>query len=98
MAMQQITMKSPGGMEAVARKAGGKWAVGDRVMSDRNGNCTERSVDNWGIATIKKLYLVDRGGPTELADILFDGDSVISTWHFSMFFNEIIDINESQGQ
>jgi hypothetical protein len=88
----KITMQSPGGLEAVQRKAGGKWSVGDRIMSDRNGNCTDRSVDNWGIATIKRLYLVDRGGSTEFADILFDGDNTISTRHFSMFFNEILEI------
>ena len=83
-------MRSPGGMEAVARKAGGKWSVGDRVMADRNHNCTDRSDNNWGVAVIKELYLAERGGPTELADILFDGDSTISVGHYSMFFNEIV--------
>jgi len=85
-----ITMQGPSGMEAVARKAGGKWSVGDRVMADRNHDCTDRSPDNWGVAIIKELYLAERGGSTELADILFDSDSTISKGHFSMFFNEII--------
>jgi len=86
-----IIMKSPGGMEAVARKAGGKWSVGDRVMADRNHNCTGMSDDVWEPAIITKLYLRNtKTGITEFADILFDGSNKISKGAYSMFFNEII--------
>lgn len=89
--MQQITMKSPGGMEAIARGSGGKWAVGDRVMVYINDNCTGMGDDTCKPAIIKKLYKRDtETGIREIADVLFDGDDEIRTDYYSMFFNEII--------
>ena len=62
--------------------------VGDKVMAYRNHDCTDRSPDNWAVATIKKIYKVNMThGVLEYADILFDGDDAISKAHFTTFLN-----------
>jgi len=91
----QITMKSPSGMEAVARNAGGKWSVGDRVMVYINDNCIGMGDDTCKPAIIKKLYKRDtETGVREFADVLFDGSDKVSEGYYSMFFNEIITIKD----
>jgi hypothetical protein len=87
---EQIVMKTPSGIEAIKRKAGGKWSVGHRVMVDWNGNCSGMGADIWEPATIKKLYELDKGaGLTEYADVLFDGSDEVRTGYCSMFFGEV---------